>query len=313
MMTRQSITGPFGLSVAALALAALFLLFTLPSLIGAVFTSGTGAARPAEAVDKLMAKHDEGMKTYQTRLNGRSPFFKPPPKYVAPPPLPPKPKDEEPPPPPPPVAPVTYGGPSLTAIFGDEAWFKAPTTTDKPFTLKVGETEPKSGVKLLSSDAPWSVRVAHKGGEYTVGFTSAMFDRTKSDMFFKPSPKMSLPIPGLIIMPLPTASTTGSNETAETPKAAAEESDDDEKDAPAESPPGRLRARPLDGSPIPPATDPDEEKARNETGDTTDEEEGKPAESQPENGRRPPAPPQNVSLQPAKSGTAHQASPTGPK
>jgi hypothetical protein len=79
-----------------------FLLVTLPSLLGAVFAPGAGSTKPDEAMNRLIARHDESIKTYQERLNGRSPFFKPPPKYVPPPPAPPKPKDDTPPPPPPP-------------------------------------------------------------------------------------------------------------------------------------------------------------------------------------------------------------------
>src|SRR5207244_2317387 len=105
---------------------------------------------PEAEVSKLMVQHDEAMKTYQDRFNGRSAFFKPPPKpqpkpiIVDAPPAPPPP-DPGPPPPP-----ATYTGPNLLALMGDEAWFKPPTTADKTMVLRTGEE--KSGVKLISVD-----------------------------------------------------------------------------------------------------------------------------------------------------------------
>ena len=74
----------------------------------------------------LLAKHDDFLELDVARFQGRSAFFKPL-RKAPPPPPPPKRVDpivDEPEPDPgPPPAPLTYMGPDLIAIIGDEAWF----------------------------------------------------------------------------------------------------------------------------------------------------------------------------------------------
>jgi hypothetical protein len=196
MSQRMSLTGPFGLSVAAIAIVVIALAVWLPTLFAAVFISGMGGAKPQQEVASLLDKHKEAMTTYQERFNGRSAFFRPPPKPAPPPPEvkyvpPPLPPDPGPPPIPP-----QYTGPSLMALMGEEAWFKPPTAGDKRMVLRVGEE--KSGVTLLSTNPPWSVKVSHRGGEYTL----TLFSNKTAD-YFAASTKLNTPIPGLTLLPVP--------------------------------------------------------------------------------------------------------------
>lgn len=96
--------------------------------------------------DELLRKADAGVKLARDRVAARSPFY---PKIV-----------EAPPPPP---APLTYGGPSLIAILGDEAWF---STSDR-LRLKPGDAE-VNGLAVVSLDPPWSATVMWRGGQFTL-------------------------------------------------------------------------------------------------------------------------------------------------
>lgn len=103
------------------------------------------------------------------RFNGRSVFFVPPvPVPPPPPPLPPverpvvEPRDPGPPPPP-----TRYGGPGIVYVWDDEVKF------DNDMVLKVGG-EGQSGVEVLSTDLPWSVKVRWREVEFDV----QLFERT---------------------------------------------------------------------------------------------------------------------------------------
>jgi hypothetical protein len=198
MMPRLPLSGPLGLSLAALLIAVVVVLATVPSLLVAAFGFGTGGSEPGERIAALTALHEKKVKESLDRFNGRSAFFRPPPLYVAPPPTPPKAEDEPPPPPPPPPGPpANYTGPSLKAIFGDQAWFMAPNTNEKTLYLAVGQEDPNSGVKLLSTNPPWSVKVAHKGGEYDVELFKNVFEPYFSGAKTTSRP----PLPGLFFQP----------------------------------------------------------------------------------------------------------------
>jgi hypothetical protein len=108
---------------------------------------------PTEAVvmasaerDELARKGEGAVRQAKDRVSARSPFY---PKVVAP--------------PPPPPAPLSYGGPSLIAILGDEAWF---STADR-LRLKPGDPE-VNGLVVVSLDAPWSATVIWRGGQFTL-------------------------------------------------------------------------------------------------------------------------------------------------
>jgi hypothetical protein len=211
------LSGPLGLSLAALLLVVVFALVTIPSLLVAAFGPGTGSSEPGEAIAKLVAEHEKSVKTSQDRFNGRSVFFRPPPKYVPPPPPPPEDERGPPPPPPPPAVPISYTGPSLKAIMGETAWFMPPTAKEPPLYLKVGETDPKSGVLLVSTNPPWSVHVSHKGGEYDV----ELFKKSWEPFFNGDASPLRSPVPGLLFMPQADSGGAG-GAAAATPDAAAD-------------------------------------------------------------------------------------------
>jgi hypothetical protein len=163
---RFSLNGALGVSLLAIILASLFVFSGVATVITTALAGGTGGAKSAQEIGKLTAKHQELTKSYQERFNGRSVFYKPPPPpkpQVAPPP-----RHEEPPPPPPGPAPppTTYTGPTVSFKVGDTVYFKAATGSGKPFKLNLGETG--SGVKVVSTSSPWTVRLAHSGREYDV-------------------------------------------------------------------------------------------------------------------------------------------------
>ena len=171
-----------GASLIAIAIGAVVLGASSRAFLGAVISGGADEADP-RLVDPLVEQHAEATELALKRFNGRSAFFLPPPprpptppKPILPPPPPPEPpKNVEPTKPPPP--PATYTGPkSPYGIMGDTVLF-----SDGKH-LKVGEED--NGVKVLGVSPPWTVRLAHKGGEYDVDLT---FKRDGA-MFATPMP-----------------------------------------------------------------------------------------------------------------------------
>ncbi len=198
LASRLAINGPLGFSLAAVALTAIFLLMGLATLIGSAFGRGTGDAEPKKELDKLVALHNDSMKNWQDQFNGRSVFFKP----LAPiPPAPPPPKNPPPPvivdPGPPPIDPV-YRGPSISFAYADTVYFNPATASDNVKYLRIRVGEEKSGIKVISCNLPWSVKVAYKGGEYDV----KIFDKNAEDVFLSTTAKpiiltrFLLPLPG---------------------------------------------------------------------------------------------------------------------
>ena len=126
------------------------------------------------------------------RFDGRSAFFMPPapgrkpPKPVKPP-EPPKP----PPPPPPPSAPREYTGPKPVGAIGNLVFFADSSQ------IKVGEE--RGGVKVLASAAPWSVKLAHAGGEYDV----PLWSKGKEEFFNGDWGSLKGTVPG--IQPVPSS------------------------------------------------------------------------------------------------------------
>src|SRR5690606_22289774 len=108
------------------------------------------------------ARHVEAMKTYQDRFNGRSIFYKPPPKVVYRPPA--KvdpPKIERPLELPKPSISATYNGPTPFGFNADGVYFRSSGAGEPPLFIPVGEE--RKGIRVISIDPPWSVKVAYQG------------------------------------------------------------------------------------------------------------------------------------------------------
>ena len=107
------------------------------------------------------------------QFNGRSAFFKPIRIAVPLPPPPPQEIDDTPTVPKeiiipgPPPAPLSYMGPALIAIIGEEAWFKG-SGTGPSAVLKIKTGEESEGVKVISTSAPSIVTVEHRNGSYSI-------------------------------------------------------------------------------------------------------------------------------------------------
>lgn len=309
---RVSPNGALIASVAALVLAALFVCKAAATMLSSALGAGTGEVKPGEAIVKLIDDHKTKMETYQARFNGRSVFFDPPA---------PKPLDR---PKPPTTTPVvalpkepeappiskTYPGPNIIYAIDDLVRFKPMTTgkDDKPLDIKVGEEV--SGLRVISVDLPWSVKVAFKGGEYDV----PIFARGTAKNFLVAQAKPVTLVEGLIVVeppkPVVEAPTVTDAGEMETLTAAQEDSDE------AEAQPKRGReargakqqtgsAQPVEGQaatrPQSPAVNEDEEEdeeAADEDDEATAEEdddeagadeEEKDAEEQPSQGGAAPA------------------------
>jgi hypothetical protein len=213
MSPRLSLGGPFGVSVVSIAIVAVVVLTSLPSLFGAVFAGGAGDdEQPTTVLERLAGEHDEAMVVYRERFDGRTFFFQPPPKPKPRPKQIARPKVDRPAPKPaptgPPPPPANYTGPSPIGIFGQEAWFNPPRAGEGVLRVRVGET--KDDLELLEVDPPWSVKVKYQRGEYTV----SLFERKDESFFSRAGAGGSTP-PGLI------ESETGASADTATPAAAA--------------------------------------------------------------------------------------------
>lgn len=162
MMQNLHLSRPLLLSIVGLVVAGIVLVVPLPGLLAAMFTTSIGQDSAGENMQAYLAAHDRDLATYRERFEGRSLFFRPPAPAVKPPPY--KQALEEKPaePLPPPPIPMTYGGPVVIAVIGDEVWFKSKDN----LRLRVGEEG--AGVKVLASNPPWTVNLAYAGGEYDV-------------------------------------------------------------------------------------------------------------------------------------------------
>lgn len=153
-----------GVAVAASVLLAGFGMWAFLGVAGSLLTFGSGSD-PAQGLADALTRHGEIAQASTKRFDGRSAFFTPPapvrkPPKPTKPPEPPKP----PPPPPPPPVPREYTGPKPVGAIGSLIYFADSTQ------IRVGEE--RGGVKVISSAAPWSVKLAHGGGEYDVPFWS---------------------------------------------------------------------------------------------------------------------------------------------
>ncbi len=175
-------------NIAAIAVATVVFAANLPTLLGAVLSPRLGDDKTVSLLSQYLAVHDIDLVQYQERFNGRSVFFKPIPPRIA---SRPRPEPVEivkaPLEPPPPLIPEQYTGPSIVFVLGNEVWF-----TDG-LRLSVGEED--QGVKVLSCDPPWTVRLAHAGGEYDV----VLFERSVPG--FETASREPQPTPGIVRVP----------------------------------------------------------------------------------------------------------------
>lgn len=153
-------TPMLGIGAASALVLGIFGLWAVLGLLGSLFTFGSGSD-PSSSLTDPLKRHEQLADASAKRFNGRSAFFMPSPP-VRKPPKPTKPPEPPPPPPPPPPpsAPREYAGPKPVGAIGDLIFFADQTQ------LRVGEE--RGGVKVLASAAPWTVRLAHGGGEYDV-------------------------------------------------------------------------------------------------------------------------------------------------
>lgn len=166
---QSSLMNPLTFSIAALAIIVIFLVVMTPSLYRSGQTVFIAAPESDDAMDKLLARHEQNMLTDVDRFNGRSFFYTPPIQRKPPPPPPPPPprpveEEEKPPPPPPePTFPPNYTGPKLVAILGSEAWFKEASPDGDPLTrLNIGD--PHDDIDVLATDPPRGITVKYRGG-----------------------------------------------------------------------------------------------------------------------------------------------------
>ncbi len=188
-MRPLAISTPLLINAAAIAVAVWMFGSKLPALPSALFTEGLENDETSAFLSEYLENHAVDLQTYQARIDGRSVFF-----------LPPAPKDpipiklvqeEDPPgPPPPPPTPTNYTGPSVRFLVGNEVYFR------NKLRIKLGEE--KQGVRVLAVDPPWTVNVAHAGGEYEL----TVFKHTSRGIEEPPAAHHAQP-PGLLVVETP--------------------------------------------------------------------------------------------------------------
>lgn len=203
-----NLAGPLGVSLAAVAVGVIVAAWGFVAITSSLFGRGVGDVQPDKELESLIAAHQEDIKTWQDRFNGRSAFFKPPAPYRPPPPPPPPPPDEKPFEEPKPTIDPVYRGPSISFAYADVVYFNPASATDPVKFLRIRVGEEKSGVKVVSVSLPWSVKVAYRGGEYDV----PIFNRTDSSTFLLTTARSNspnsflVPVGGqTVAVPLPSA------------------------------------------------------------------------------------------------------------
>ena len=194
MLQRLGMNGATATSAAAILIAAVVIVFQIPPLLGAVFASEGAGDEAAERLQEYVAEHDAYTRQYAARFNGRSIFDRPRPtpkfRPSPPPPPPSEPQDDEPErePAPPPL----YQGPSLIAMFGNEAWFK-PMRDGEP-SLRIAVGEEIQGLKVMALVWPSHAHVSYQGREYDAPLYGEEWDPLAP---FKPRPESDTTVPGL--------------------------------------------------------------------------------------------------------------------
>ena len=188
-MRPLTINTPLLINAAAIAVAVWMFGSKLPALPSALFTEGLENDETSAFLSEYLENHAVDLQTYQARIDGRSVFFLPPapkePTQI-------KPVQEAEPlgTPPPPPPPPNYTGPSVRFLVGNEVYFH------DGLRIKLGEE--KQGIRILAVDAPWTVNVAHAGGEYEL----TVFEQLVHGIE-KPPSKRHAPTPGLLVVDTP--------------------------------------------------------------------------------------------------------------
>lgn len=216
---------PLVVSAISVAVIVVIAFSALATSLAAAFGIGAADGDPGEAVKRLVAKSQEKNQTYQDRFNGRSVFYKPPAWPPAPhreeivekPPIFEAPRDTK------PVINPIYTGPGIWYAIGDVIRFRAKSASEKPIDIRVGEE--KNGIRVISTNLPWTVRVGYMGGEYDVN----IWERKPDGFLLAQAPAIEV-VPGLIEVPPPrpvvdVPKATG-EPTVETPTATAAPTDD---------------------------------------------------------------------------------------
>lgn len=141
-------------------------------------TNGVSVTIDANQRERGLGRFGSELERDTRRFTNRSAFFVPPaPIPPPPPPPPPREVEEEPEPvvPREPPPPSRYGGPEIAYVWDDRVTF------ENDMTLTVGG-EGQSGVEVLSTNLPWSVKVRWRGVEFDV----QLFERTTSDFLVQP-------------------------------------------------------------------------------------------------------------------------------
>ncbi len=158
--------GPFLASILALSIAGCWIILSLPNLISAA-TSVAPDNQSEQILGDLVAEHNSAAAVNMDRFLGRSPFFvpkRPPnrPRPRTPRPEPERKPDTTPTDTGPPPAPLKYQGPLPTSIFGNRVYFRTKNEWVQ-IDQKSGD-----GVTVLEILDFSNVKLAHRGGEYTV-------------------------------------------------------------------------------------------------------------------------------------------------
>jgi hypothetical protein len=162
------VSAPVLVSTAAIGLSAYVVATNVGSLFGAAFTSSVDE-ESADPLKALAVDSEEFLETSRKRFDGRSVYALPSPPPPPRPTIVTQPKPVEPPKPQgPPPPPATYTGPSPTSVFGD-------TVNFGQMRVKLGETV--EGVKVTEINAPYSIKVEHMRGTYTVPLFTKGDDR----------------------------------------------------------------------------------------------------------------------------------------
>lgn len=189
-MRPLAINTPLLINAAAIAVAVWMFGSKLPALPSALFIEGLGNDETSAFLSEYVENHAVDLQTYQARIDGRSVFFLPPAPRD---PIKIKPVQEEKlsGPPPAPPTPPRYTGPSIRFLVGNEVYFH------DGLRIKLGEE--KQGVRVLAVDAPWTVNVAHAGGEYEL----TVFERFHAGIIEEPPATSHASTPGLLVVDTP--------------------------------------------------------------------------------------------------------------
>ena len=162
------------MGIGAIAVTVMILLLVYTPVVSFLFASAPPTVEPVSETTIRVREHEftEHLASAGDKIVKRSPFHPP----VAP---------EE----PPPKVPQVYGGPTIVGVAGGAVYFAETGGTTKRINL--GETADE--VTVVKIDAPWSVTLGWKGGEFVVPMLDRQpvkFDSTLTvkDMLFQTTP-----------------------------------------------------------------------------------------------------------------------------